>query len=96
VVRVKVVRNVRITARPGLEGLELALRLTHIAVEVIEITQTLGFGSRVRVSRVKALVVFDEDEDAILTRGLNQSEVVSQALGGWLGDQHVVATLNGV
>lgn len=94
VVRVQVVRNIGITTSPGLEGLELALRLAHVTIEVVEVTEGLGLSTRIRVCRVKALVVLDEDEDAVLARGLDQSEVVSQTLCCWLGDENVDTALN--
>lgn len=94
VVRVQVVRNIGITTSPGLEGLELTLRLAHVTIEVVEVTEGLGLGPRIRVCRIKALVVLDEDEDAVLACGLDQSEVVSQTLCCWLGDKHVVTALN--
>lgn len=65
VVRIQVVRDVTFPAGPCLEGLELELRLAHVAVEVVEVAEGLCSGSGVGVGRVEALVVFDEDEDVV-------------------------------
>lgn len=95
-VRVQVVRDVGVTARPCLERLQLALGLAHVAVEVVEVAQDTGLGAGVRVRRVEALVVLDEDEDPVFAGCVYESEVVGQTLGGWFGDQDVVAAFDGV
>lgn len=75
-VRVQVVGDVGVAARPCLERLQLALGLAHVAVEVVEVAQGAGFGACVGVGRVEALVVLDEDEDVVFARGVDQGEVV--------------------
>lgn len=47
VVRVQVVRDIRVATRPGLERLQLTLRLAHVAVEVVEVAQGAGLGAGV-------------------------------------------------
>jgi hypothetical protein len=96
VVRIQVVGDVAVAAGPGLEGLQLELRLAHVTVEVVEVAQAAGFGAGVRVRRVEALVVLDEDEDAVLARLLEEVQVVRQQLGGRLGDQDVDLALDRV
>jgi hypothetical protein len=76
VVRVQVIRDIRITTRPGLERLQLTLRLAHVAVEVVEVTEGACLGAGIRVGRVEALVVLDEDEYAGFAGGFDEGEVV--------------------
>lgn len=95
-VGVEVVRDVALLAGPGLEGLELALGLAHVGVEVVEVAEVLGLGAGVRVGRIEALVVLDVDEDAVLAGLLEEGEVVLQQLCGGLGDHDVDFTLDGV
>lgn len=64
-VRVQVVRDIRVAARPRLKRLQLTLRLTHVAVEVIEVAERAGFGAGVGVGWVETLVVLDENEDVV-------------------------------
>jgi hypothetical protein len=96
VVRVEIVRDIRVATRPRLERLQLTLRLTHVAVEVVEVAEGAGLGAGVRVRRVEALVVLDEDEDAGFAGRFDECEVVGETLGGGFGDQDVVAALDGV
>lgn len=95
-VRVQVVRDIRVHARPRLERLELRLRLTHVTVEVIEVPQTMRLEARIRVRRVIALVVLDVDEDAVLGSGFQQREMVRERLDSRLRDQHVDLAFDGV
>lgn len=76
VMRVQIIRDIAILACPGLEGLELELRLAHVAVEVVEVAERASLVAGVRVRRVEALVVFDEDEDAMFAGLLDESKVV--------------------
>lgn len=94
--RVEIVRDVAILARPRLERLQLTLRLAHVAVEVIEVAQGARFGAGVGVRGIEALVVLDEDEDAVLFGFLEQVEVVGEELRRGLGDQDVDLALDGV
>lgn len=96
VVRVKVIRDIRVATRPRLERLQLRLRLTHVAVEIVEVTEGLRLGAGVRVGRVEALVVLDEYEYAGFAGGFDEREVVGETLGGGFGDEDVVAALDGV
>ena len=64
--RVEIVRNVAILTRPGLESLQLTLRLTHITVEIIEVAQILRLGPRICVGGVEALMVLDKHKHAML------------------------------
>lgn len=75
-VRVQIIRDIAVLACPRLEGLELELRLAHIAVEVVEVAERAGLVASVRVRRVEALVVFDEDEDAMFAGFFDESQVV--------------------
>lgn len=86
VVRVEVVGDIGVAARPGLERLQLALGLAHVAVEVVEVAHGAGLEAGVGIGRVEALVVLDEDEDTGFAGRLDQGEVVGQLLGGRLGD----------
>lgn len=95
-VAVEVVRNVRVLAGPRLERLELRLGLRHVRVKVIPVAQRLGLEARVAVGRVEALVVLDEDVDALFGGLLRQLDVVLQQLDGGLGDEDVNAALDGV
>lgn len=85
-VRVQVIRDIGVAAGPRLERLQLALRLAHVAVEVVEVAEGGGFGAGVGVGWVEALVVLDEDEDVVFAGCVDEGEVVCEALGGWLGD----------
>lgn len=93
-VRVQVVRDIGIDARPGLECLELGFGLRHVAVEVVEVAQTLGFEAGVCVGWVVAFVVLDVDEDAMLFGGCEEGLVVLEGLDGGLGDQDVDLALD--
>lgn len=86
VVRVQVVADIAINARPRLERLELALRLAHVTVEIVEVPEVLGFVPRVRVGRVVAFVVLDVDEDIVFFGGGEEREVVREGFDGGLGD----------
>lgn len=98
VVRVQVVRDVGVAARPGLEGLELRLRLRHVRVEIVEVAEGAGGSSvaRVGVRGVEALVVLDVDEDVVFAGGFEKGKVVGEELSRGLRDQHVVAPFDGV
>ena len=96
VVAVEIVADVAVLAGPGLERLELRLRLRHIAVEVVEVAERLGAVAGVGVCGVETLVVLDVDEDTVLASGGEQRKVVLEQLGCWFGDQDVVAALDGV
>ncbi len=96
VVAVEVVGNVRLPAGPGLEGVELVLGLGHVAVPIVEVAQLLGLEAGVRVGRVEALVVLDEDVDALCLGPLDELLVVLEQLDGGLGDEDVDAALDGV
>ncbi len=96
VVAVEVVGNVRLAAGPRLEGVELVLGLRHVRVPVVEVAEVLGLEARVRVRRVEALVVLDEDVDALFLGALDELLVVLEELDGGLGDEHVDAALDGV
>jgi len=65
-VAVEVVADVAVLTGPGLEGLELRLRLRHVAVKVVEVAQQLGAVAGVCVCGVEALVVLDVYEDIVL------------------------------
>lgn len=95
-VRVEVVRDVGVATRPRLERLQLALGLAHVAVEVVEVAECGGLGAGVRVCRVEAFVVLDEDEDPVFAGCVDEGEVVYQALGGGFGDEDVVSAFDGV
>lgn len=95
-VGVEVVGDVTLPPSPRLEGLQLTLRLAHIAVEVVEVTQVLGLGPGIRVGRVETLVVLNEDEDAMLSRLFEEVEVVVEELGCGLGDEDVDLALDGI
>lgn len=71
-----------------------SLRLAHIRVKVVEITQLLRPETRIRVCRVVPLVMFNVNEDIVLLCGRKQLLVVFEQLHGWLCDEDVNATLN--
>ena len=96
VVRIEVVRDITVLAGPGLEGLELALRLAHIGVEVVEIAELLSPESSIGVGRVVALVVLNVDEDVVLLSLREELLVVLKQLHCWLCDEDVDAALDGV
>lgn len=84
--RVQIIRNIRIDARPSLERLKLRFRLAHITIKVIEISQILRFVSSVRVGRVVAFVMLDVDEDAVLFSGFEKELVMLEGFDGGFGD----------
>ena len=67
--------------------------MAHVAVKVVEIAQGLCSGSGVCVGGVEALVVFDEDEDVVLSGFVQEVLVVGEELDGWFGDEDVDVTL---
>ena len=95
-VRVEVIRNITVLARPRLERLELALGLAHITIEVVEVAQGLCLGSRIRIRRIKPLMVLDEHKHAVLAGLVHQSQVVWQVLRCGLRDQNVDLALDRV
>lgn len=95
-VAVQVVRDITLLTRPGPERLKLELGLAHVRVEVVEVAEGLGLCAGVRVSRVEALVVLDEDEDVVPARGFQERNVFGEGLDGGLGDQDVDPALDGV
>ena len=96
VVRVQIIRNIRIHARPRLKRLELALRLTHITIKVIKVPQTLRLEAGVRIRRVIPLVVLDVDEDAMLFGGFEELQMVGECLDRGFRDQDVDLAGDGV
>jgi len=95
-VRVQIVRDIRIHARPRLKRLELALRLTHITVKVIEVPKTLRLEPGVRIRRVIPLVVLDVDENSMLFGGFQEGQVVGECLDRGFRDQDVDLAFYGV
>lgn len=95
-VRVEVVRDIAILTRPRLERLELALRLRHVRVEVVEVAELRSAEAGVGVGRVEPLVVLDVDEDIVFLGGFEEVLVVLEELDGGLGDEDVVAAFDGV
>lgn len=96
VVAVEVVGDVRVGAGPGAERPQLVLGLGHVGVKVVEVAELPGAEAGVCVGRVEALVVLDEDVDALCARAPQQLLVVGQALDGRLGDEDVDAAVDGV
>ena len=94
--RVEVVRDITVLAGPGLEGLELALRLAHIGVEVVEIAELLSPESSIGVGRVVALVVLNVDKDVVLLSLREELLVVLKQLHCWLCDEDVDTALDSV
>ena len=88
-VRIEIVGDVRITTRPGLEGLELRFRLGHVTVEIVEVAEIPGAEPCVLVRRVESFVVFNVDEDAVFVRQRDQVEMVGEELGRGFGDHDV-------
>jgi hypothetical protein len=95
-VAVEVVGDIGVNTGPGLEGLELALGLWHVAVEVVEVAKLLCLEAGISIGGVEALVVLDVDKDIILGGCLEQEEVMLKCLDGGLGDQDVDLALDGV
>ena len=94
--RVEIVRDVTVLARPRLERLQLALGLAHVAVEVVEVAQLARFGAGVGVRGVEALVVLDKDENAMLPGFPEEMEMVLQELCCGLCEEDVDLALDGV
>ena len=93
---VEVVRDVAILPGPSFEGLELALRLTHVGIEVVEVTELLSSESGIGVGWVVALVVLDVDEDVVLLGLGEELLVVLKQLDCWLCDEDVDTALDSV
>lgn len=96
VVGVEVVGDVAIFASPCLECLKLALRLAHVGVKVVEVTELLGPESCVGIGGVVALVMLDVYKDIVLLSLFEELLVVLEQLDGWFCDKNVNAALNGV
>lgn len=96
VVAVQIIRDIRVLTSPGLERLQLALGLTHVAVKVVEVTKLGSLSAGVTVGRVEALVVFNVHNYIVLARLSEQIEVVREELGRGLSDENVDLALNGV
>lgn len=73
---VEVVGDITLPSSPRLESLELTLRLAHVAVEVVEVTQVACLGAGIGVGWVETLVVLDKDEDSMLPRFFEKVKVV--------------------
>lgn len=82
-----------VSYQPAPEKAEFLLRLAHIRVEVVEVSQFCGPEARIRVSRVEPLVVLHVDEDIVLACSLEQLLVVFQELDRWFRDEDVVPFL---
>lgn len=95
-VGVKIVRDVTVYTSPGLECLKLTLRLTHVGVEVVEVTKLLGPESCIGVGGIVTLVVLNVNKDIVLLGLLEELLVVLEQLDRWLCDENVDATLDGV
>jgi len=91
VVRVEVVRDIRVDTGPRLERLELELRLRHVRVVEVEVTELLCSGAGIVVRRVESLVVLHEADESLLLGKVNELLVVLQLLRGGLGHENVVA-----
>ena len=90
-VRVEVVRDIGVDTRPRLERFELELRLRHVRVVEVEVTELLGSGAGIVVRRVESLVVLHEADESLLLGKVNELLVVLQLLRSGLGDENVVA-----
>ena len=95
-VGVEVVGDIAVDAGPGGEGGELGFGLGHIAVEIVEVTESGSTVMGVGVGGVEAFVVLDVDEDLVLAGEGEELEVVGQELGGGLGDEDMVFVFDGV
>ena len=95
-VTIQIIRNIGVHPGPGFEGFQLTLWLTHIRVEVVEVTQFLGLVSGIRVSRIVSFVMFNIDEDPVLLGRGKESLVVLESLDRWLSDEHVDFAFDGV
>lgn len=62
------------------------LRLAHVRIEVVEVSKLGGAETGVGVCGVVALVVFDVDEDIVLSGRREQLLVLVKELDGGLGD----------
>src|SRR5436190_5396444 len=89
-------RDVGILSSPSLECLQLALRLTHVAVKIVEVSEALSLGASIGVGRVKSLVVLDINEDAILLSFTDQVLMFFNGLGSRFGNEYVNPPPNGV
>lgn len=95
-VAVQIVRDIRVLTSPGLECFQLALGLTHVAVEVVKVAELGSLSTGITVGGIEALVVLNVHNDIVLARLSEQVEVVGEELGRRLGDENVDLALNGV
>ena len=66
VVGVEVIRNIRRLARPGLEGFQLVLWLTHVRIHVLEIAKTTPDSiTGIRIKWIEAFVNLDADQNSL-------------------------------
>jgi len=78
------------------EKAEKLLRLTHIRVEVVEVSQFRGPESCIGVCGVVSFVVLDIDKDIVFLCFFEQFLVVFEEFDGWLCYEDVNAALYGV
>mmetsp|Transcript_13419 Transcript_13419/g.37109 ORF Transcript_13419/g.37109 Transcript_13419/m.37109 type:complete len:258 (+) Transcript_13419:774-1547(+) len=89
VVGVEVIRYVRRLPSPGLECLQLMLRLRHVAREVREGAKVLDAVAGIDVNGVEPLVQLYLHEHIFPRCGSHQDSMLLQCLNRWLGDQDV-------
>lgn len=96
--RVQIVRDIAIGSGPCFERLELALRLAHVAVEVIEVAEGQGAGFRagVRIRGIESLMVLDEDEYGVFPCLSEKRQVLGEEFCRGFGDQDVHSATDGV
>lgn len=93
-VRIQIIRDITLLARPRLERLQLTLGLAHVTIEVIKVTQGACFSSRIRIRRVEPLMMLDKHKHTMFARFVHESQMVGQVLRRRLRDQYVNLALD--
>lgn len=94
--RIQIIGNITVLARPGFECFQLRLWLAHIAIKVIELSQCLCSGSRIRIGGIKTLVMFNENKNFVLMCLTEQVLMLGKVFDGRLGDEDMDSMLDGV
>ena len=74
---IQIITDIAVLPRPGFERLKLKLRLAHIRIEVVKVAKILRLVSSIRVRRVKPLMMFHEDQDALFPRCFHELLVLT-------------------
>jgi len=74
----------------------LRFRLTHVAVEIVEIAQALGTVSCICVGWIESLMMFDIDEDIKFPRFVEKVLMFKEQLDGGLSDEDMDSPADGI